>query len=253
MKETVATVNRHIPAAEARRESRRLRILLLLFILCTLFYYFGELVDLAGWGAVHWNIFYAVHDIHRLLFLAPIIYAGYFFGARAAIIVTIIAGGTFMPRALFVSLYPDPLPRTVLFIIIAGIIGYLAGSQTERRKRLEALVRSERQAILRTLASIEEGALIIGPDYRIRFVNPGMVRDFGEGAGSDCQEYLHSFGSLREQICKVPNDMNAPVKKWEYTLSDGRTYEVVATPFLDSDNIVCQFVTFKNITRYRTA
>ena len=56
--------------------------LFVLFGLCALGYYFGELVDFAGWEALRWDFLYGVHDAHRLLFLMPIIYAGYVFGVK---------------------------------------------------------------------------------------------------------------------------------------------------------------------------
>jgi hypothetical protein len=55
------------------KASFRLFILPLLLVVCTLFYYFGELVDWAAWDTLRSNFFYGVHGIHRLLFLAPIV------------------------------------------------------------------------------------------------------------------------------------------------------------------------------------
>lgn len=236
-----------------KNNARKLGILLFLFVLCALFYYFGELADFAGWGIPRSSIFYGVHDVHRFLFLAPIIYAGYFFGARAAIIITIIAVNTFLPRALFISPYPDPILRPLVFIILAGVIGYLTGSESERRRRLEALMRSGRHAMLEVLERMEEGVIIVGPDSKIRFINPSMREDLGEGIGANCLEYLHSFDALREQICKVPDTMSKATEKWEHTLPDGRTYEIVATPFLDTDLAICKLITFRNISRGKTS
>lgn len=112
----------------------------LLFASCALIYYFGELIEFAGWESLKSiSFFFGVHDIHRLLFLAPIMYAGYYFGVRAAIIIIILAIGAFLPRALFISPYPDPLLRTALFSITAGVVGYFfavtsAGYRKSRHK-----------------------------------------------------------------------------------------------------------------------
>ena len=57
-----------------RRDFYIFYILLCLVAFCTLFYYFGELVDFHGWESLRRGFFYGVHDVHRLLFLAPIIY-----------------------------------------------------------------------------------------------------------------------------------------------------------------------------------
>ena len=123
----------------SKRNAYSFYTLFLLWACCTLFYYFGELADFAGWEVLRWNFFYGVHDIHRLFFLAPIIYAGYVFGVKAAVIITIVAVMTFLPRALFISPFPDPILRTVLFTIIAGVMGYLTATtrrESERRSRL---------------------------------------------------------------------------------------------------------------------
>jgi len=227
-------------------------ILFLLWGFCALFYYFGELVDFAGWEAVRWSFLYGVHDIHRLLFLAPIIYAGYVFGVKASVIITIVSIMTVLPRALFISPFPDPLLRTIIFTIIAGTLGYLiavAHRESERSHYLEALVRGERDKLLGILERMEDGVLITGPDYRIRFMNPSMIRDFGEGIGSHCYKCLRKFDDPCPQICKLPSIIKGEITRWEYNFPDGSTYEVLASPYVDSDGTVCQLATFRNITQ----
>jgi ABC-type spermidine/putrescine transport system permease subunit I len=120
---------------KSERSPLRLFILLLLMAFCMLFYYFGELVDWAAWDVLRVNFFYGVHDIHRLLFLAPIVYSAYYFGMRATVIVTIITLMTFLPRALFISPYPDPLLRMILFTVVAWTIGHLVALVRREQKR----------------------------------------------------------------------------------------------------------------------
>ena len=224
----------------------------LLLIICTLFYYFGELVEWAAWDALRREFFYGVHDVHRLLFLAPIIYAGYKARVKGALIVTMVAFMIFLPRAFFISPFPDPLLRTVLFTIIAGVMGYLtaiARNESERRSHLETLIGNERDRLQGILERMEEGVLITGPDYRIRFLNPSMVKDFGEGVGSYCYQYLHKFDSPCKQVCKLTDVINGKVERWEYNFPDGRNYEVIASPYTDSDGVVCQLAMFRDVTQ----
>ena len=94
----------------------------LLLLFCTLFYYFGELVDWAAWDILRQNFFYGVHDIHRLLFLIPIAYAGYTSRIKGAAIVTMVTLVIFLPRAFFISPFPDPILRMMVFIIFAGSV-----------------------------------------------------------------------------------------------------------------------------------
>jgi K+-sensing histidine kinase KdpD len=116
-------------------------ILFLLLLICSLFYYFGELVDWAAWDAVRSNFFYGIHDVHRLLFMAPILYAAYMAGVKGAIIITLISFIIFLPRAFFISPYPDPLLRMVIFTLFAGTVGYLVArlrSEQAKCRKLEA-------------------------------------------------------------------------------------------------------------------
>lgn len=226
--------------------------LFILFWVCTLLYYFGELVDFAGWESLHADFFYGVHDVHRLFFLAPIIYAGHVFRIRGALITTIAAFAVFLPRASIISPFPDPILRVVLFTIFAGIISALIGkarNEAERRRHLEVLVENERDELLGILQRMEDGVFIVGPDYKIRFMNPSMVREFGDGVGSYCYQHLHNFDDPCDQLCRLPQVINGATERWEYTLQDGRTYEVIASPFVDTNGEVCQLATFRNITQ----
>ncbi len=247
-----ATVfKRFFLASLKSRNFFHLYVLGLLWLYCLVFYYFGELVDFFGWEALRWDFFYSVHDVHRLFFLAPIIYAAHVFGIRATVIITIISAASFLPRAIFISPYPDPLLRAMIFIVIAGTMGYLTAAvrrESKRRNRLEALLINERDKLSGILVGMEDGVLIIGTDYRIRFMNPSMVRDFGEGIGSFCYECLHGLSKPCPEICQLPNVIKGDIARWEYEFPDERTYEVQASPYRDSDGAICQLTTFRNTT-----
>ena len=232
--------------------TRSFYILLSLLGLCTLLYYFGELIDSVGWIALRRDFFYSVHDIHRLFFLAPIIYAGHAYRVKGAVVVTVAALIAFLPRAFIISPFPDPMLRIVFFTVAAGFMGSFIGmmrNEAERRSYLEALVKRERDKLLGILEGMKDEVMIVGPDYRIRFMNSSMEREFGKGIGSYCYEYLHNFDEPCDQICKLPNVLNGATERWEYSFLDGRTYEVVASPFTDSDGKVCHLATFRNITQ----
>ncbi len=227
-------------------------LLLCLLAFCSLFYYFGELVDLAGWQPLHRAFFYGVHDVHRMLFLAPIIYAGHFYRVKGAVIVSLLAFAIFVPRAVLVSPFADPLLRPVLFTIIAVTIGTLTGiirNQSERRSLLEALLRSERDRFWGMLDRMRDGVVVAGPDYTVRFVNPSMVRDFGEGVGRKCYEYLQGLDLPCDETCKMSNVASGATESWECSLRGGMTYEIVGSPIVDSDGVTCALATFRNITQ----
>ena len=101
-------------------------ILLVLFIAFTVFYYFGELVNLFAWEALRWEIFYTVHDPHRMLFLVPILYSSYYYRLRGTLLANVISVLIFLPRAFFISPYPDATLRMFIFVIVAIVISVLA-------------------------------------------------------------------------------------------------------------------------------
>ncbi len=240
---------------EVRKFKFRYFILPLLLVFGTLFYYFGELVDWAAWESLRLKFFYGIHDVHRLFFLAPIIYAGYTGRVKGAVIITLVSFMIFLPRAFFISPFPDPLLRMLIFTVVAGTIGVLTGivlNKSERQTQLEALLRSERDKYFAMLEGMGDGVLITGPDYKIRYVNSSMKRDFGEGIGSHCYEYLHNIAQPCED-CKLPRVIGGEAIKWEYTFPDGRVYELLTSSYTDSDGTVCQLATFRNIAQRKKA
>jgi PAS domain-containing protein len=227
-------------------------IMPIIIILCSLFYYFGELMDWAAWDALRKNFFYGVHDIHRLLFLAPIIYAAYTARVKGAIIVTLVSFIIFLPRAFFISPFPDPLLRMIIFTIFAGVIGVLVGTirnQTINAQQLEATIYNERNKLLKILDGMADGVLITDADYKIRFMNSNMVKSFGEGAGSTCYRHLQKRDTPCEPDCKILSAITGgEISQWECKFPDGRTYEVVAAPYIDTDGTTCQISIFRDIS-----
>ena len=226
----------------------KLLLLPILLIVCTLFYYFGELADWATWDSLRKEFFYSVHDIHRLLFLVPIIYAGYYGRVKGAIIVTLASLAIFLPRALFVSPYPDPLLRMIFFVIIAGVIGSLTGvirNQSERNLRLQEEIHKDRKKILSIIDSMADGVIAICPDYTIRFMNSLMLKELGDGRGMPCYKFLYDLESPCEQGCSLFDVIDKKqIMKTEYKIQD-KTYEVVSAPYTDPDGVTCRLSIFR--------
>lgn len=227
-------------------------VLVSLFGVCSLLYYMGELVDFADWDAVRGGFFYGVHDVQRLFFLAPILYAGYVYRVRGAVLVAVAAYIVFLPRAIIVSPYPDPVLRSSFFAVIGGVMGVLTGmvrNGSERRGQLEALIKTDRDRMFGMLEMMEEGVFLVDPGYRIRFLNRSLAEQFGNGMGSLCYKYLHGFDEPCGEICRLQKVIRGSTQTWEYAFPDGRTYEVIASPFADSDGVVCQVCAFRNVTQ----
>ncbi len=138
---------REVPKRLELLGNRTLRLLILIF-LCLYYpilYYFGELVDKFGWEALRWDFFYTVHDIHRVVFLIPVLFAAYYFRIKGAIITTIFAFAVFLPRGLLLSQYPDPTSRMIVFIIFALLVGIFVGALSNKIERLQKLIDSNKK------------------------------------------------------------------------------------------------------------
>jgi PAS domain-containing protein len=222
----------------------------LLLLICSLVYYFGELVEWAAWDALRNEFFYGIHDVHRLLFLAPIIYAGYVGRVKGAIIVTLITFMILLPRGMLISPFPDPLLRMVLFVIIAGVIGIFTGvirDESDKIKQLETAIKIDRDKLFNIIDSMSEGILITDPDYKIRFVNSNMVNDLGEGTGLTCYKYLFERETPCKRNClirKITGEKQT--MKRDYKIKD-KTYKVVSTPYVDADGTVCHLSIFRKL------
>jgi PAS domain-containing protein len=142
----------------------------------------------------------------------------------------------------------------ILFVIIAGAIGYLVArlrNEQERYRQLQEAVRGERDKMLSILDGMADGVMITGPDYRIRFMNSSLVKDFGKGTGATCYEHMHKVHASSEcsQGCKILDVINnGQIGNWKCEFPDGRSYEVLATPYVDTDGVVCQLSVFRNVT-----
>jgi PAS domain-containing protein len=225
-------------------------VLLLLMIICSIFYYFGELADWAAWESLRNSFFYGIHDIHRLLFLAPIIYAGYNARIRGALIITLISFIIFLPRAFFISPYPDPLLRMILFTVFAGVIGVLVGcirNHEIKYRQLETVRMTELERMKGIINGLADGIVITDGAYRIRYMNSSMVDNYGEGTGLTCYQHLRKADAPCQQNCKIADVIGSgKVEQWQCVFPDGKVYDVTAAPYTDSDGTECQVSIFRD-------
>jgi PAS domain S-box-containing protein len=118
-----------------------------IMLACSIFYYLDTITEFIGWLNLQWEIIYTAHDLHRLLFFIPVLYASYIFRTKGAVVTTSIATLIFLSRALFLSMYPDSLLRAIAFVIILGgvsiLVSKLLDKISERNRVEQALQESE--------------------------------------------------------------------------------------------------------------
>ncbi len=149
--------------------------------------YYGEQVGLDSWAPVGRGFFSTdyTHDVHRTLFLIPMLYAAAVFRLRGAIVISVLVFFIVLPRGLFVSELPDPLLRSVLTALITIVAALLLGLERERSYRLshEIAMRKDAQEAQSRLAFIVESSddAIIGKglDGIIASWNVGAEKLYG--------------------------------------------------------------------------
>ena len=123
--------------AQGLWHNRHLRLIGLVTVVCTVFYYLPPIAGLAG-GTSMEGALGVLHDFYGLVFFVPVVYAAYVFGIRGVFITAILSMLIILPYAAFISPYSDGLLRaTALAIILSAVgaaIAMLQKGDDERRK-----------------------------------------------------------------------------------------------------------------------
>jgi signal transduction histidine kinase len=108
-------------------------IILCLFVALTVLYYLDHLLAISG-RSQGIGFFGGVHDLHRTFVLVPIIYAALVFRLSGCLIASVAFLCIVLPRAFYVSPYPNPLLRPLISVVSSFLIGALVAAW---RTRLE--------------------------------------------------------------------------------------------------------------------
>ena len=101
-----------------------------LFVLFTALYYAEQL----GWSP-GFGLFTTVHDLHRALFLVPILYASLVLRPPAGLISCAAFLVIMLPRAVFFSTYPHAIVRALVFFVPATLISLLVSAMLHQIQR----------------------------------------------------------------------------------------------------------------------
>jgi len=113
-------------------------IIAALMAVLTLVYYAGH-TPLANFGGFLTCTY--PHDIHRTLFLFPIIYAAVAFRSRGALITSFLFLCIVLPRPFLCSPYVAPLLRPLFFVLLTAFLSLLTATlinRTEKEKKAHA-------------------------------------------------------------------------------------------------------------------
>ncbi len=128
--------------------------ILLLTLLATFNYYVGE-TPLKAIPPFNASYFTTVHDLHRTLFLIPVMYAALVFRVPGSLVSSFVFLCVVLPRALFVSPYPEALLRPLVFVGFAAVISLLVATQLNLLDK-ERKARDELSAAYKEVAEAHE-------------------------------------------------------------------------------------------------
>jgi signal transduction histidine kinase len=92
------------------------------FLILTFVYYIDQ-TGLIAYPFFGNTLFTGVHDLHRTVFLIPIIHAALVYRVRGSLIASLAFLCVVLPRALYVSPYPNALVRPVISVTFSALIG----------------------------------------------------------------------------------------------------------------------------------
>ena len=155
-------------------------ILIILFILITLFQY-GNSLHLPSFLAnANENLGLTRYSLERMLYLLPIIWAGASFGWIGGVISATVAVACMLPRGIFISPHPEDAIVEIITIFIIGItVSFSLESlhkERERRAQLEIAEKELKSQLLvieeneKRLAALNHTSSIISQSLELHIV-----------------------------------------------------------------------------------
>ncbi len=108
--------------------------------------------------------------------------------------------------------------------------------------------RMVREWFRQILDSMEDLIYITGSDHRVEYINPPMREAFGPVGGRRCFDYLHHHRTVCTW-CRQSEIISGKVVRWEWTSPrNGRTYDVIESPFSNPDGSISKLKIMRDIT-----
>jgi PAS domain S-box-containing protein len=130
--------------------------------------------------------------------------------------------------------------------VVAGIVSNYR--DITERKRAEEALRNERDNMLNALNAMKDGVYIINQQNDIVYTNPSTKEEFGPHEGKKCYEYFHDF----KEPCHLCDSREVfagkAVRSEWFSPKTDKTYEIVHTPFRETDGSMLKLSIIRDIT-----
>ena len=116
------------------------------------------------------------------------------------------------------------------------------------RKIAEEKLQLERDNFLNILNSMEDGIYIVDKNYDIEYINPSLIKEFGQFEGMKCFKYLHDLNDICPW-CKNQEVFEGKTVRWEwYSPKNQKTYDLIDTPLRNPDGSLSKLEIFRDIS-----
>jgi len=165
-------------------------IILALMAIGTFTYYVDQ-TALAD-GAFFSNSFFTgVHDLQRILFFIPILYASVVFRLPGSLATSSVFLLIVLPRALLFSPYPEPILRPLLFVLLALVLSSFLAAQLnniEQQRRLHKELLDLYQKVVETHNRLKQS--------QQQLIQAEKLTSLGQLAASIAHEINNPLGSI---------------------------------------------------------
>lgn len=131
----------------------------------------------------------------------------------------------------------------------------LTWTEISKIKHIESLAEklaAERQRLLGILDALPDGVYIVNAEYEIEYINPVLLREFGDVMGRKCHDYFHQNASPCTW-CKNPEVLAGKMVQWQWVSPKGRTYDLFDIPLKNADGSISKLELFHDITEMQEA
>jgi diguanylate cyclase (GGDEF)-like protein/PAS domain S-box-containing protein len=120
-------------------------------------------------------------------------------------------------------------------------------SEIKRVQILAAQLASDRSRLMSILDALPDGVYITNPGYDIEYVNPALQQEFGPVQGRKCYQYFHGRDTPCDW-CKNADVYAGKSVHWEWTTSNGQSYDLFDMPLHNADGSVSKLELLHNVT-----
>jgi len=121
------------------------------------------------------------------------------------------------------------------------------------QKQAKEDLHPERDILTNIFKAMVDGVYIVDQEFNIQYVNPVLVKDFGNYQNRKCYEYFHQ----RSEVCtwcKNKDVFAGKTVRWEwYSEKTKKTYDLIDTPLKNSDGSISKLEIFRDITKQKKA